>query len=543
MNEKKKHLLTWLGNADCFSLKKKGTGPLKQVLETERFDVIYLLSNREKHETEEAVYELEKWTREKFGKACPWIKTFRYNKNDFDDENVVLDDPTDYEHVYMCAEYALKNILPEIDWHKERLTFFATPGTPIMIAALCLLAERIPHVSLIQSSEENGVKYIPWYIPDFSSLEPAAQIGEDVLAETADYFKDFVSPSAVMEKIIHQAKRYAVTDAPILLLGESGTGKEEFAKRIHKTSMRNGSFKAVNCGAIPEGMVESELFGHAKGAFTGAVTPHKGIFEQADGGTVFLDEIGDLPLKAQVKLLRVIQEKEVMPLGSENQPVSVDVRIVAATHKDLKRMVRDETFREDLYYRLAVLCLQLPPLRDRGPDIMKNADRFLNEANDQVYQKNNPNRRTFSISARSFISKQKWPGNFRQLKSVILSAVINSTRKELTDADIRTAMSVFDFEGKAGTQNQDDDHTSRDAGMKAGKSDGGFEFPEYDPDAPDGKSLHDSTGSFNLKTALKKIKVHYIKLALKAKGNKNKASKSLGQSYQSIDPLIKKYDL
>jgi transcriptional regulator with GAF, ATPase, and Fis domain len=220
--------------------------------------------------------------------------------------------------------------------------------------------------------------------------------------------------------VIARARMVAPSGAPVLLFGETGTGKEVIARIIHEHStFRQGPFRRVNCGAISPSLIDSELFGHEQGAFTGAVARRKGWFEQADGGTLFLDEIGELALDAQVRLLRVVQDGEVVRVGGE-RPVRVNVRIVAATHRDLPAMVESQTFREDLYYRLTVFPIVIPPLRDRTSDFRAFAEYFVERASSRF------GLRVVPVSADDVraLADYPWPGNVRELAAVIDRAVL-----------------------------------------------------------------------------------------------------------------------
>ncbi|MGR3715702.1 MAG: sigma-54-dependent transcriptional regulator [Thermohalobaculum sp.] len=239
-------------------------------------------------------------------------------------------------------------------------------------------------------------------------------------AENRLSFEDLVAVSPAIRSSIALARRVARSDIPVLIEGESGTGKEVFARAIHGTSERAGAaFVAVNCGALPAALVESILFGHEKGAFTGATERHRGKFQEASGGTLFLDEIGELPLDAQVKLLRAIQTGEVDPVGGSG-PVKVDIRLISATNRDLQAMIAEGRFREDLYYRIGVFPLALPPLRERREDLPGLARMFLarSTAAEGIAIDN------FSTAAMEAISRGSWPGNVRQLQSTIQRAVI-----------------------------------------------------------------------------------------------------------------------
>ena len=226
---------------------------------------------------------------------------------------------------------------------------------------------------------------------------------------------DIISRSSRMAETLAEARLIAQSDASVMLRGESGTGKEMLAQAIHKASARaSHPFIAVNCGAIPEALLESELFGHVKGAFTDAVANHKGLFQAAEGGTLLLDEIGDMPLALQVKLLRVLQERVVRPLGS-SQSIPVDVRILSATHKDLDAAMADGQFRTDLYYRLNVVTLTLPPLSERREDIPLLANHFLVK----LAAKYSKRLSGFAPEALKALATAAWPGNVRQLYNVV----------------------------------------------------------------------------------------------------------------------------
>jgi len=234
---------------------------------------------------------------------------------------------------------------------------------------------------------------------------------------------NIISRSAIMESLLQQTNQVAQSDFSLLIYSASGTGKELLAKAIHQASNRHDKlFTAINCAAIPEQLLESELFGHVKGAFTGAGKNHVGLFQATNGGTLFLDEIGDMPMSFQVKLLRALQEKEVRPVGS-TQSIKVDVRIISATHKNLQQAIIDKTFREDLYYRLNVVELELPPLSQRREDIPLLAQHFLSH----VEAKSNNKVKGFSAEAMELLISAPWPGNIRQLQNVVEQSVALST--------------------------------------------------------------------------------------------------------------------
>lgn len=248
--------------------------------------------------------------------------------------------------------------------------------------------------------------------------------------------EEIITRSPEMEAILGKARLVASSDASVMIFGESGTGKELLSRAIHRASPRAAQpFVAVNCGAIPEQLLESELFGHTKGAFTGAASEYKGLFQAAGRGTVFLDEIGDMPLALQVKLLRVLQEKEVRPIGS-TQSVKVDVRIISATHRNLEEAIKAGTFREDLYYRLHVVALSLPALSQRREDIPVLAAHFLKNLASRYGKTLNG----FAQDALEVLVKHSWPGNVRELYNVIEQAVALSTTSIVTPAQLETAI-------------------------------------------------------------------------------------------------------
>ena len=221
-------------------------------------------------------------------------------------------------------------------------------------------------------------------------------------------------------KILKKIGQIAPTDASVLIEGESGTGKELVARAIHKNSSRaNKPLIPIHCAALSESLMESELFGHEKGAFTGAASTREGLVAAADGGTLFLDEIGELPLEAQARLLRVLQEGEVRPIGAVESR-KVDVRLIAATHRDLAKLAREGKFREDLYYRVNVVQLKLPPLRERGKDILALAETFVK----RFCAENNKSQLSLSPEAVQAITTYTWPGNIRELENAIQRAVI-----------------------------------------------------------------------------------------------------------------------
>jgi two-component system response regulator GlrR len=247
---------------------------------------------------------------------------------------------------------------------------------------------------------------------------------------------NILTRSPVMENLLMQAKMVANTDASVFIQGESGTGKELLARAVHHSSQRHTKpFVAINCGAIPENLLESELFGHSKGAFTGAVNNHVGLFQSAEGGTLFLDEIGDMPLNLQVKVLRALQERVIRPVGSTNN-IHIDIRLISATHRDLALEMNESRFREDLFYRINVVSLEIPSLASRREDISLLANNFLHLFN-QKYKKS---LNGFAPEALEILISAPWPGNVRQLQNIIEQTVVLATTHIITASLVQKAL-------------------------------------------------------------------------------------------------------
>ena len=311
---------------------------------------------------------------------------------------------------------------------------------------------------------------------------------------------NIIGATETMQQVFSLIERVSCTDVPVLILGESGTGKELVARAIHERSGRgSGEFVALNCAAIPEHLLESEFFGHERGAFTGAVRAHAGRFEQADGGTLFLDEIGAMRIDLQAKLLRAIQEHEVQRLGSSSTR-SVDVRILAATGEDLEQAIRKRTFREDLYYRLNVVPIHVPPLRERAEDIPLLIDRFMSAATKKLGRP----APTVSPEVVERLQCYSWPGNVRELENCIQRMVVLAQGNRLTRNDLPPAM------------NQS---------TAAGTSLDGFELPAQGVRLPE-------------------LERHLIQEALqRTRGNLRPAARLLGISYKTLQYRIRKHDL
>ncbi|MCT8127374.1 sigma 54-interacting transcriptional regulator [Alishewanella sp. BS5-314] len=257
------------------------------------------------------------------------------------------------------------------------------------------------------------------------------------LPEQEQWREAIITRSPLMQNVLEQAYRVAQRDVSVLITGASGTGKELLAKAIHNASPRAAKpFVAINCGALPEHLLESELFGHSKGAFTGAVTEHAGLFREADGGTLFLDEIGDMPVALQVKLLRALQERQIRPVGSA-KTIPINVRVLSATHRDLQQAMADGSFREDLYYRLNVVNLPLPTLEQRAEDIPLLARHVLQQSAERHHVKVT----RFSDDALQLLATAKWPGNVRQLVNVIEQCVALTQSPVISASLVEQALS------------------------------------------------------------------------------------------------------
>jgi len=320
-------------------------------------------------------------------------------------------------------------------------------------------------------------------------------------------FSAILHRSAVMRRLLLRAEKVALRSVPVLIEGESGTGKELLARAIHAASpRRDRPFIAINCGAIPAELVESELFGHVKGAFTGATWDRSGVFEAADGGTLFLDEVGELPLAAQVKLLRVVQEQTVTRVGA-TQSVAVNARIIAATNRQLVTEIQAGRFREDLFYRLAVAVLKLPPLREREGDLSLLIDRLLEQVNRNGAEDPGYPQKNLAPGARNLLLTHPWPGNVRELLNTLQRATLWSEGATITEEELREAL---------------------------------LPFPACEDDDVLGRPL---TPGFSLSDLMGEVARHYLYRALdEAQGNRTRAAELLGlPSYQTLNNWLKKY--
>jgi len=430
-------LLTWIGGVDleCFASDDPDElGAIARVFESRRFDELVVLDN---YGTDLSA-EYLKWLTER---VCAPVSV----------RPVVGLDPTHHARIHDEVVAAVGDI--EARHGKgARLTFHLSAGTPAMQAVLMLLGKARYAAELLDCHKETGARTLelPFhieaqYLPELAHR--ADRILCDAVAEGPPRYAGFLALNATsegMQRAVERAERLASHNVPVLILGESGTGKERFARAIHGASPRaRGPFLALNCGAIPAELVESELFGHVAGAFTGAQAARTGSFVQASGGTLFLDEIGDLPLAAQVKVLRVLEAREVTPVGA-SRAVPFDTRVIAATNADLAARIENGTFRADLYHRVAVGTLRLPPLRDRGPDILPLIDELSREVAAQLSGQPGYQQRRLTAAARDALARHHWPGNVRELRNTLIRLWIWSTRTEIGEEDVRAELGGSD---------------------------------------------------------------------------------------------------
>jgi DNA-binding NtrC family response regulator len=428
-----KTLLAWIGNTDVYCAqgnRKDDIGPLAQGLVKGDFERVFLVSD--KPEADRAV--VEKYLRDQVERKIEIIV-----------KPVKLESVISFREIYPLANSALNDLIKQDEGSVDNIYLHLSPGTPAMASVWVLLAAKTG-AHLIQTSREHGYQDadIPIdihaeYVPDL--VKGQSQKINRVIVEPIDTgtgFDAILHQSKPMAEVVEMAQKIAVFDIPVLIEGETGTGKELFARAIHENSQRPGPYRAINCGAIPENLIDSELFGYEKGAFSGADKSRPGEFESAEGGTLFLDEIGELPLAAQTRLLRVLQEKVVRRVGPGSEEKPIDVRIVAATNKDLVEEIREGNFREDLYFRLAATTIYLPALRDRENDVEHLVDElFQRKCQDLGVRKE------LSSGARTQLCSHTWPGNVRELEWTLARAIVLGADKEVGPTDIKQAIKTI----------------------------------------------------------------------------------------------------
>ena len=438
---------------------------------------------------------------------------------------VDLTDPTDYPQVFRVVDGVLAELAGKVQKKPTELSILLTPGTPAMAAVWILLGKsRYPATFYQTFKNELRPTTVPYdlvddFVPEIlRNPDLALQHLAGKKPSEVHGFEGIVGESQAIRLAVGRAQRVALRDVPVLLLGESGTGKEMFARAIHAASHRkNKRFEAINCAAIPRDLLESELFGHVKGAFTGAEKNREGAFMRVNGGTLFLDEVGECDPLMQTKLLRVLQpppgtgpcHRVFCPVGT-SEPVVSDVRIVAATNRDLVQEIKGNRFREDLYYRLAVITLRLPPLRERARDIPLLVESFLRQINEEFeLQEPGYKHKSISPAGTEFVKRYGWPGNVRQLYNTLLQAAVMADGDTLNRQDVVAAV-------------------------------GGF------GDNPDLNVLEQPLGDgFDLEEHLKSIQRHYLRRALEeAGGVKTRAADLLGlASYQALDAKLKRLNI
>ncbi|MCY3932718.1 MAG: sigma-54 dependent transcriptional regulator [Acidobacteria bacterium] len=496
-------LVSWIGTTDLRAPEESaevGRGPVAQALEELRFDEACLLTNH----GPTTVEPYRSWLQAR----VPNVPLHVVQET--------LSSPTDFGEIYAAAVRACEGAVD--DDVETSLAFHLSPGTPAMAAIWIILAKTRFPAELIESSRQHGVRTasVPFdisadFLPDLLR-QPDRELERlsAGLPPEAPEFDEILHRSAAMKRIILRARRVAPRSVPVVIEGETGTGKELLARAIHRASPRRDRlFVAVNCGALSPELVESELFGHEKGAFTGASTRRDGHFVAADGGTLFLDEIGELPLSAQVKLLRALQEGEVLPVGS-SRPRTVNVRPIAATNRSLPSEVEAGRFREDLFYRLAVAVLRLPPLRERASDLALLIDRLLERVNREGERQPGHVHKKLSAGAKNLLLSHSWPGNVRELQNTLRRLALWSPGDLLTRDDVREAL------------------------LPAKASNG--------KDAILGRSLGQG---LDVREVLAEVARHYLARALEqAGGNKTEAARLVGlPSYQTFSNWMHRFRL
>jgi len=496
----KKILISWIGRTDLRAVTEGdivGLGPIAQALRALSFDHVVLLNNFPEAEAKAYI---------------AWLQGI--NNISLSSRQLTLTSPTNFAEIYEAAAEAVQNCSSDFGADID-LTFHLSPGTPAMAAVWILIAAGRYPAQLIESSREQGIKTVTIPFEIAAEYLPRLHNKQDLLVQercaalppNAPAFEEISYQSDSMKRVVERARRVATRNLPVLIEGESGTGKELLARAIHVGGLTpNGSFVAVNCGAIPENLMESEFFGHIKGSFTGAATDRKGHFVEADGGTLFLDEIGELPIAMQARLLRALQEGEVTPVGA-SKPVPFKTRVIAATNRNLMDEVAACRFREDLFYRLAVATLRLPPLRERQGDVGLLIDKLLMQVN-SGFAGDFIKPLTLSLGARALLLAHSWPGNVRELLNTLHRVAAWCEDTTISTAEMREAI-----------------------------------LPARTLKSEQGDETAPLAESFSLPEVLADVSKKFLEKAMKQTGgNKTKASKLLGlPNYQTLDNWLKKY--
>lgn len=497
-------LLAWIGMTDLKVARGElgdSLGPIGQAVKTRAFSGVHLLSDHDR----KADASYLKWL------ASQTKASTKIHK-------VKLSGPTEFGEIYEAAVSAIEKVKKELGVNVP-LVYHLSPGTPAMASVWILLAKTSEPAELIESSPEKGVRTVSMPFDIAAEYTPimVRQQDDEItritqgLTPEAPEFDEIIHRCKPMKRVVAQARRLAAHNVPVLIQGESGTGKELFARAIHNCGERKSApFIAVNCGAIPPELVESEFFGHIKGAFSGAVNNRIGHFEAANGGTLFLDEIGELPLPAQVKLLRALQDKKFQKVGT-SKLITVDVRIIAATNRNLIEDVTTGRFREDLFHRIAIGVIRLPALRERQGDLNLLIDNSLDRLNQESRRLSGWKDKKLSPGARNLLVQHSWPGNVRELINTLSRAAIWTSEETLQVEDVREAILPV-------------------SASKIGV--------ETVLNRPLGNDLR-------LKELMSDVATHYLKRALTdAQGNKTLAAKLLGlPNYQTLSNWLEKYDV
>jgi len=484
-------LLSWIGFTDLQAARgtlNKGLGPIAQVLQAEPYEQAFLLSSLSADDT-----------------ACVTDWLTQQVETPLKVEQVDLENPSDHAAVYEIVREVvgrLRTIKPN-----AALVFNVSAGTPAMHAVWLLVSRTIFPARLVGSSLERGAQPIslPFEIAvDYLPDEALTELSQGRPLGTS--FDEIEHVSPVMQDVLHRAAHVAGRTLSVLIQGETGTGKELLAQAIHRASPRKESpFVAVNVGALPKGLVDATLFGYAKGAFTGAVKDSKGYFESAKGGTLFLDELGEMPLSAQVALLRVLETGRFRRVG-ESEERQADVRIISATHRDLWEMVADGSFREDLFYRLAIVPLKLPALRERRGAVQFLAKRFW----PHIVSETHPDRELErGASALNRLKRHHWTGNVRELRATLVRAALWCVGESVDGGDIERAL---------------------------------LTGPPREYPSGSGSELGEG---FSIDERVAAFQRPYLRLALeRSGGNKSEAARLLGlKSHQVLSSRVKKFGL
>lgn len=452
--------------------------------------------------------------------------------------------PSDFDQIYRSVSSVIEKLKKAAG--KEEIKFFyhMSPGTSQMSAMWMLLAKTVYPAGLYQSfhDRKNDVSSVKLVDLPFSlDFEYTPGLKKKADREVSEYiggapeYEKIIHQSEVMRDMLRRAHKIALHDVPVLILGETGTGKELFANAIHADSERAAKpLVTLNCSAIHEETANATLFGWSKGAWTGSSGEGKGLFLENDGGTIFLDEIGDLSLVTQTKLLRVIQQGEVQRVG-DGKVFKTDVRLICATHKDLMKLVTEGRFREDLYYRISVFILDLPPLRSRGKDITLIAEKMLgriNETNAKNKRLKGYEPRKLSLDAKNLIMRHRWPGNVRELYNTLQRVCVWGDDALITADELRQYITGAEKPGQP--------HEAADGQVRGrGTAPAAPEFLQAENQAA---FLTENSGPVDLDAITDELRKKYILRALEISGgNRSEASKLLGyRNYQTLTNEMKK---